>query len=230
MLKTIKLAALSLAIISGSSYAADNQLTEHEKQAGWELLFNGKNMSQWRNYQSEQLNKKWQIDNGAMSLTERGGGDILTKEAYQNFELKLEWKISSAGNSGIFVLVDELGSAIYSHAPEVQILDNERHSDNKVDSHLSGSLYDLVASPKASHKPAGQWNEVKIKLVDGHLQVWQNGVSTTSIVIGSTTWNNLVKSSKFANWQGFAQGKSGHIGLQDHGDQVWFKNIKIREL
>ncbi|GHF92059.1 3-keto-disaccharide hydrolase [Thalassotalea marina] len=230
MLKTIKLAALSLAIMTNTSNAADNQLSEQEQQAGWELLFNGKDMSQWRNYKSEQLNKKWQIDNNTMSLTARGGGDILTKKAYKNFELQLEWKISSAGNSGIFVLVDELGQAIYSHAPEVQILDNERHSDNKVDSHLSGSLYDLVSSPKASHKPAEQWNQVTIKLVDGHLQVWQNGVSTASIVIGSTTWNNLVKSSKFATWQGFAQGKSGHIGLQDHGDKVWFKNIKIREL
>lgn len=230
MLKNIKFAALSLAMFAGVSQAADNQLNQQEQDAGWQLLFNGKDMSQWRNYKSETLNNKWQIINNSMSLTSGGGGDILTKKAYQNFELQLEWKVSSAGNSGIFVLVDELGSAIYSHAPEIQILDNERHSDNKIDSHRSGSLYDMVASPRSSHKAAGEWNQVKIKLVDSHLQVWQNGVCTTSIVIGSTTWKNLVSSSKFADWNGFAQGKLGHIGLQDHGDQVWFKNIKIREL
>ena len=119
---------------------------------------------------------------------------------------------------------------IYSHAPEIQILDNKEHPDNKIDSHLAGSIYDLFAAPSTAHKPAETWNQVRIKMQDNHLQVWQNGISTTSIVIGSTTWNTLVKNSKFATWAGFAESKQGHIGLQDHGDKVWFKNIKIREL
>lgn len=208
----------------------DNSLTKDEKDAGWELLFNGKDMSQWRNFKSESLSPKWQIIDGAMVLSEKGGGDILTLKQYQDFELLLEWKIAEVGNSGIFILADEKGQHIYSHAPEVQILDNERHPDNKVDSRLSGSMYDMLASPKSSHKPAGEWNHIRIKLNDMHLQVWQNDINTLSIVIGSSGWDKLVASSKFATWQGFGKNKSGHIGLQDHGDIVAFKNIKIRAL
>ena len=105
---------------------------------------------------------------------------------------KLDWKISEVGNSGIFVLVDEQGPHIYSHAPEIQLLDNERHSDNKIDSHLSGSLYDLIASPPSSHRIAGEWNSITIRLQDRQLQVWQNNVKTTDIVIGSEQWQQLV--------------------------------------
>ncbi|WP_448213574.1 3-keto-disaccharide hydrolase [Colwellia sp. MEBiC06753] len=231
MLKKLKIAALALSLgVAATAHAADNQLTKQERKDGWSLLFNGKDMSQWRNFKSDSLNPQWKIEDNAMTLTGKGGGDILTKKIYTNFELVLDWKIALVGNSGIFILADELGGAIYSHAPEIQILDNERHSDNKIDSHLSGSIYDLIASSVKAHKPAGQWNNVRIRFNDGHLEVWQNGVSTASVVIGSTNWNTLVKNSKFATWQGFAESKSGHIGLQDHGDQVWFKNLKIKEL
>jgi hypothetical protein len=231
MLKNLKIITLVLTlVVTYQVSATDNKLSEKEKAEGWKLLFNGSDLSQWRNFKSETLNPKWKIQDDTMTLIEQGGGDILTKASYQNFELKLEWKISIAGNSGIFFLVDETGNAIYSHAPEIQILDNERHSDNKFDTHLSGALYDMMAPPVASHKPAGRWNQVAIRLVDSHLQVTQNGVVTVSIVVGSASWNTLVANSKFANWQGFAKAGSGHIGLQDHGDQVWFKNIKVKEL
>ncbi|CAH9050490.1 hypothetical protein PSECIP111951_02080 [Pseudoalteromonas holothuriae] len=231
MLNTLKMLTVALAVsCTASASVTDNQLSQQEQQTGWQLLFNGKDMSQWRNFKSTGLNSQWQIKNGAMTLTQGGGGDILTKKMYQNFELQLNWKIAKKGNSGIFVLADETGNAIYSHAPEVQILDNKEHPDNKIDSHLAGSIYDLFAAPSSAHKPALSWNHVRIKMHNDHLEVWQNGVSTTSIVIGSSTWNTLVANSKFATWQGFAQGKKGHIGLQDHGDKVWFKNIKIKEL
>ncbi len=230
MFKSLKALTFMLTVSSCAfAHAADNQLTEQEKQAGWQLLFDGKDMSQWRNFKSESLNPAWVIEEGAMTLT-KGGGDLLTKKQYQNFELQIDWKISSKGNSGIFVLADETGQMIYSHAPEIQIIDNEEHPDTEIDSHLAGSIYDLFAAPIAAHKPANRWNHVRIKMQDKHLQVWQNGISTTSIVIGSTTWNTLVKGSKFATWQNFATADQGHIGLQDHGDKVWFKNIKIKEL
>ena len=230
MLKHLRFTALALALNAAPiALASDNQLNDAEQKAGWQLLFNGKDMSSWRNFKSQSLSEKWQIKDGAMVLS-AGGGDILTKQRYGDFELQLEWKISAAGNSGIFFMADETGKAIYSHAPEIQILDNQAHSDNKIDSHLSGSLYDLVASPVSSHKPAGEWNQVRIRLQDKHLEVWQNGICTTSIVIGSSTWNTLVANSKFATWQGFAGSAVGHIGLQDHGDTVWFKNLKIRAL
>ena len=126
--------------------------------------------------------------------------------------------------------VNETGNTIYAQAPEIQILDNERHPDNKLPSHRSGSLYDMIASPPASHKIAGQWNQLTIRLQQDQLNVWQNGVQTAAIKIGDSRWQQLLSTSKFATWPGFAATKKGHIGLQDHGDTVWFKNIKIKEL
>lgn len=229
---------LLLLLSSTGAIAKDNSLSEAELAEGWELLFDGENMSQWRNFKRDDLSDRWVIDSGTMKLLGKGGGDILTRKSYRNFDLRLEWQISEAGNSGIFILADEEGAHIYSHAPEIQILDNERHSDNKLDSHRSGSLYDMVASHPSSHKPAGEWNQVRILFRDGFLQVWQNDVKTVNITLGDSTWNTLFEASKFSgglssffnDFEGFAEAKSGHIGLQDHSDPVAFKNLKIREL
>lgn len=231
MISTKKLAVLLLSgALSLGAAAADNQLTVQEKADGWQLLFDGNSMTQWRNFKQTGLSDKWQIDQGAMKLTGKGGGDILTKAQYGDFELQLEWKIAEGGNSGIFVLVDETGNTIYAHAPEIQILDNERHADNKLASHRSGSLYDMIASPPESHKTAGAWNQVRIRLAAKQLTIWQNGIQTAAVEIGSANWQQLLAKSKFASWPGFAAQTRGHIGLQDHGDVVWFKNIKIKEL
>jgi len=214
---------------------ADNTLTEKEKQKGWQLLFDGDDMSQWRNFKKEGLNPEWVVEDDTMKLTGEGGGDILTHKTFQNFDLRLEWKISEGGNSGIFIFVDEEGEQIYSHAPEIQILDDDRHSDREIDSHRSGSLYDMVASHPSSHKPAGEWNKVRILFMDGFLRVWQNRINTVTITVGDSTWNTLLQNSKFAqgpnsDFEGFAESTSGHIGLQDHGDPVAFRNLKILEL
>ena len=234
-MKFIKITQLVSTMLLATSltlpvFAADNQLSSEEQAQGWQLLFNGKDMSQWRNFKKADLSDKWQIEDGAMKLTAGGGGDILTKQQYDHFELLLDWKIAEVGNSGIFVLANETGNMIYSNAPEIQILDNERHPDNKLANHLSGSLYDMIASPSSSHKKAGEWNTVKIRLHNSELTIWQNGVQTAQVTIDSPEWQKLLAASKFATWPGFAKAKSGHIGLQDHGDQVWFKNIKIKEL
>lgn len=234
-MKFIKITQLVSTMLLATSltlpvFAADNQLSSAEQAQGWQLLFNGKDMSQWRNFKKADLSDKWQIEDGAMKLTAGGGGDILTKQQYDHFELLLDWKIAEVGNSGIFVLANETGNMIYSNAPEIQILDNERHPDNKLANHLSGSLYDMIASPPSSHKKAGEWNTVKIRLHNSELTIWQNGVQTAQVTIDSPEWQKLLAASKFATWPGFAKAKSGHIGLQDHGDQVWFKNIKIKEL
>ena len=229
-MKKYYLSALLLAASNFSALANDNVLSQQEQDDGWRLLFNGQDLSQWRNFKQEGISDKWVIEDNAIKLGGKNGGDILTKEKYQNFDLKLDWKVSEVGNSGIFILADESGKYIYSHAPEIQILDNERHPDNKLASHLSGSLYDMIASPVASHKKAGEWNQVRVLLNDNQLTIWQNGVQTASVKIHSPQWQQLVADSKFANWPGFAAQSSGHIGLQDHGDVVWFKNIKIKEL
>ena len=214
----------------GGRLAADNQLSRQEQAEGWQLLFDGKDLSQWRNFRQAGLGEQWVIEDGAIKLAGAGGGDLQSRSRYQDFDLRLDWRIAEGGNSGIFVLADETGEHIYSHAPEIQILDNERHPDNKLDTRLSGSLYDMIASPAASHRPAGEWNRVRILHDQGQLTVWQNGVQTVSVRIGGPEWRRLVAASKFADWPGFAANRSGHVGLQDHGDVVWFKNLKIKEL
>lgn len=217
-------------VVGCSTTVAENTLTDAEKKEGWELLFDGKDMSKWRNFKAKDINPKWIVENGTMTLTGKGGGDILTKKMYKNFDLKLDWKISEVGNSGIFIFADETGKRIYSHAPEIQILDNERHKDREKPNHRSGSLYDMITAPANSQKVAGEWNQVRIHVKDKHLKVWQNGVLTADVVIASRKWNELVQSSKFKNWKGFGKLDKGHIGLQDHADRVSFKNLKIKEL
>ena len=222
--------AMTFFLLACASIAGDNTLTDQEKSDGWKLLFDGKSMDQWKNFKKDDVSDKWKIQDGCMVLTAKGGGDIMTKKVYKNFDFKLDWKISEVGNSGIFILADEKGKRIYSHAPEIQILDNERHKDRQKPNHRSGSLYDMITSPPESHKKAGEWNQVRILLKDKHLKVWQNGVQTVDIVIDSDKWKELVGASKFKNWKGFAANEAGALGLQDHGDVVHFKNLKIKEL
>lgn len=212
---------------SASEYGVSN---EEETEAGWIVLFDGKSLGHWRNYGSDTLDNGWRIEGDAFGLATPGAGDIVTRESWGDFELRLEWRISNGGNSGVFILVDETEDPIYYSAPEIQILDDERHSDREIDSHRSGSLYDLVAAHPSAQRPAGHWNSLRIRLDDGLLNVWQNGVPTTTLVIGSSAWNRLVKASKFADWSAFAGSHTGRIGLQDHGDPVWFRNVMIREL
>ena len=209
---------------------ADNTLTEEEVSQGWQLLFDGKTLDGWRNFKKDTASSKWQVVDGALVLTAKRGGDLITQAQFENFDLKIDWWISDTGNSGIFVLADEEGRRVYAHAPEVQILDNEKHPDNKLENHLAGSLYDMVAAPAASHKPAETWNTTQIKHNRGQLSIWHNGHLVTDIKIGSPQWQTLVAQSKFARWQGFAKNTAGYIGLQDHGDIVKFKNIKLRQL
>ena len=208
----------------------DNTLSEAERDAGWQLLFDGQSLEQWRTYGEQTTRSAWQIQDGAIVLTQRGGGDLITREAFENFELKLQWKIAEGGNSGIFFNADESELPIYVHAAEIQILDDARHPDNKQANRRSGSLYDLIAAPPASQKPAGAWNDVVISHQNGHLQAWQNGVQTVDIDLRSKAFKQLVAGSKFADWPEFAENTDGYIGLQDHGDVVSFKNLKIRTL
>lgn len=214
-----------------SSAVAQNVLTDQEKKDGWQLLFDGKSMGHWRNFKKAELSPQWIIKDGAMVKT-KGGGDIITKEQYENFDLKLEWKIAEGGNSGIFILANETAAdrKIYSRAPEIQLLDNERHPDNKPASHRSGSLYDMIAAPAQSQKPAGEWNTLRILFSNRHLQVWQNGVVAVDVKLGSDAWNKALQASKFKNWQGFAESLTGHIGIQEHGAEVSLRNIKIKKL
>jgi hypothetical protein len=208
----------------------DNVLTETEIDEGWSLLFDGTDLSQWRNFKRLGLSSKWQAIEGEMRLIAKDAGDIVSQKAYRDFELQLDWNISAAGNSGIFLRVDEDAEYSYSHAVEIQILDNDRHPDSKLSTRRSGSLYDLQASPPSSHKPAEQWNHVRIVFQGMALSVWQNNVQTVDILLGSPDWQERLANSKFKTWPSFGLNQEGFIGLQDHGDHVAFKNIKIKIL
>ena len=219
-----------------------NKLTKQEKKEGWVLLFNGKNFKGWRQCNGTEMPANWEIDDNAMKVfTGEGkkegsgaGGDIIYEpKKFKDFELSIDWKSSPRGNSGIFYYVQEVpGKAIYFAAPEVQVLDNKDATDNKIDSHLAGSLYDMVAADPETVNPAGEWNTVVIKVKDGKATHAMNGVEVVSYTLWTPEWDELIQNSKFKNFPGFTDGvaKEGYIGLQDHGYTIWFRNIKIREL
>ena len=223
----------------------DNTLTEKEKQDGWLLLFDGKSADGWRNYRKETFPKGWVIEKGALKCNASGrgeagakdGGDILYDKKFSNFYLKLEWKISEGGNSGIFYLGQESPDLdyIWKTAPEMQVLDNERHPDakkGKDGNRQAGSLYDLIPAKPQNANPVGQWNTVEIIVYDGIVIHKQNGKAVVEYYLWTPEWEELVAKSKFPalnkNWAKVA--KEGYFGLQDHGDDVWYKNIKIKEL
>ncbi len=219
-----------------------NTLSSKEKKAGWSLLFNGKDFTGWRQCNGTEMPKNWVIDDGAMKVFTGEGknpgqgadGDIIYGiKKFRNFELSIDWKVSEMGNSGIFFNVREVaGQPVYYAAPEVQVLDNEKATDNKIDSHLAGSLYDLVAADPATVNPAGEWNNIVIKVDNGKVTHTQNGVKVVEYELWTPEWDKMVANSKFKTFQGFIEGisREGFIGLQDHGYPIWFRNLKIREL
>lgn len=211
-----------------------NQLTSKDKNQGYTLLFNGTNLNGWHSYLKDRPGSAWSVENGAITLNPDSGigGDLTTDGVYKNFILKLEWKISKGGNSGIIFDVHESPQYkdTYVTGPEMQVLDNKSYVDNVKPSQLAGSLYDLVAAPQSAAKPAGKWNKVKIKLLHGHLKFWLNGKKVVDTQMWDDHWNEMVNQSKFKDMEGFAAYKKGHIALQDHGGRVWYRNIEIKKL
>ncbi|MHA7110998.1 family 16 glycoside hydrolase [Sunxiuqinia elliptica] len=222
----------------------DNALSAAEKGAGWILLFDGKTSEGWRGVNKDHFPAGWQIVDGTLMCKGSGegeagaedGGDIIYDKKFSNFHLKLDWKISEGGNSGIFYLGQEKEDwPIWKTAPEMQVLDNERHPDamlGKDGNRMAGSLYDLIPAKPQNTKPAGQWNSIEIISYKGTVVHKQNGEVVVEYHLWTDDWNNLVADSKFPglneNWADVA--KEGYFGLQDHGDDVWFKNIKIKEM
>ncbi|MDR9447568.1 MAG: DUF1080 domain-containing protein [Balneolaceae bacterium] len=218
---------------------AHNTLTEQEIADGWELLFDGESMEHWRVYNQEDIPAGWVVEDGAMVFdpeqrNDQYGLDIITKETYGDFELKLEWWLSEVGNSGIFYhVIEQEDKALYWSGPEMQILDNENHpdADQGVDGNRkAGSLYDLIPAVPQNAKPYGEWNSVKIVAKGDVIEHWQNGELVLSFDRSTEEWKNLVAGSKFAPHPEFGTAAEGHIALQDHGDLVKFRNLKIRSL
>lgn len=211
-----------------------NTLTDAEKSAGWKLLFNGKTTDGIHGYNADALGTKWKVENGALALTKSGtGGDaVVTDKEYSNYELVLDWKIAKDGNSGIIFNVVENPKYAYPWltGPEFQLLDNTGHPDGQIQKHRSGDLYDIIESKFVTVNPAGEWNRLRLKIKDGHLEQWLNGYQVVKCDMWTTEWQSLIAASKFAEMEDFGKSKKGHIVLQDHGDQISFRNIKIREL
>ena len=204
----------------------------------WTILFDGSSLDNWRGYLSEDIYPEWTIQDDAMVFTPSnvGGKNIITKEKYTNFILSLEWKISEAGNSGIFwgVHEDEKFSEAYMTGPEIQVLDNEKHPDSFVGNgiHKAGSLYDLIGYPAEDIYPAGEWNQcvLEVNQTANIARVTMNEKTTISFPLHGVEWEKMVTNSKFKDWEGFGKYRTGHVGLQDHSDQVSFRNIKIKKL
>lgn len=162
----------------------------------------------------------------------QNAGDIITENKYESFELKLDWKIADCGNSGIFYHVseDSIFNATYESGPEMQLLDNKCHPDSQWENHRAGSLYDMIAPSKVTVKKAGEWNTVKLIVKKNKVKHFLNDVMIVEYTLFDAKWNAMVAKSKFNNWKGFGTYKKGHIALQDHGDRVAFRNIKLKPI
>ena len=215
--------------------SAQNTLTDQEKKDGWKLLFDGKTTSGWHNYKSDKVSSRWKAANGALYLDKavtEGRGDLVTNSEYQDYEFAVEWQIDPCGNSGIIfsVVEDSKYDNTYNTGPEMQVLDNTCHPDAKIIKHRAGDLYDLISCSKETVKPAGEWNQARIVSKNSNMEFWLNGTKVVAFTMHNQAWDEMVAKSKFSSMPGFGKAKKGHIALQDHGDGVRYRNIKIREL
>lgn len=254
MLKQILVAAVAAAVVScnNNSAPADqptdttttttvNTITDQEKADGWQLLFDGKSLAGWHKYGGQPVGAAWMVKDSSIYLDAsskedwqiKGGGDIVTDDEYDNFHLKLEWKVDTGANSGVIIYIHEDSTKYrwpWETGPEMQVLDNERHPDAKITKHRAGDLYDLISVSKETVKPALEWNQVEIKSLNGKLDLYLNGENVVSTTMWDDAWKQLVAGSKFKNMPDFGKYQKGHLGLQDHGNNVWFRNIKIKKL
>ena len=204
-----------------------NALNVEEKADGWRLLFDGSSLEHWRSYREPELNAGWAVENGCLARV-GFGGDILTREQFADFELKLEWRISAAGNSGIFIRGDESGKSIHHSGYEMQVLDNAGHLDASDPTHRSGAYYDMIAPDHDTTQAVGNWNRVHIIARGIQIEFWLNDRLTAKFEQGSPEWQVLYQQSKFTDRPAYGSLLKGHIGLQDHFDKVWYRNIRIK--
>jgi hypothetical protein len=232
----------SLVMTGAYSQKDANTLTKKQVKEGWVLLFDGKTTTGWRGYDLPAFPAKgWEVTDGTLHVIGSsrgeagGGGDLLYDKKFSNFTLSLEWKVSEGGNSGIFYLAQEVpGEPVWKNAPEMQILDNERHPDANLGvngNRAAGSLYDLIPGDKSVVKPAGEWNKVEIMVYKGTVVHYVNGKAVLEYHLWTDDWKKMVANSKFKDYPMFYDpAQSGFIVLQDHGDDVWFRNIMIKEM
>ncbi|MCH8807412.1 MAG: DUF1080 domain-containing protein [Planctomycetes bacterium] len=239
-LQSWRFLAVALAVILGVSPAARSAqlektagLSDADRAAGWKMLFDGKSTDAWRGYRKDEFpSKGWEIEDQCLKVEAKGkGGDIITREQYGDFELVLEWRVSAKANSGIMYRVIEKHSTSWQTGPEYQILDDAGYGDSLKPGQMSGALYDLYEPSSAkAMKPTGEFNRTRIRLKDNLLQHWLNGVKVVECRTDGDEWSKRIAASKFGKYKGFGLQPRGHIALQEHGHDVWFRNIRIRDL
>ena len=226
LFSSVILGFLVSAAVADHHKASPNTLNEKEKANGWELLFDGKDLSKWRNFKKEGISDKWVVKDGAFTLTEKGGGDIITKEQFDAFELKFDYKISKGGNSGLMYHVTEEENTPWKTGPEMQIQDNvDGHDPQK-----SGWLYQLYTTDVDATNPAGEWNSVHVIISPEGCVHYMNGTKYVEYVKGAEDWDESVAKSKFSKFPKFGKPTKGHINFQDHGNVVSFRNVKVKRL
>ncbi len=245
MKKIITIMALSTTLLSCNEIKSEGKSTENANKektdSGWVSLFDGKSLKGWHNYGKTTVGEAWKIEGETFYLdtTKKegwqtvAGGDIVTDEEFENFHLQLDWKIAAGGNSGIIFNVHEDTSKyayVWHTGPEMQVLDNAAHPDSKIIKHRAGDLYDLITSTPETVKPAGEWNHAEIISNSGMLEFMLNGAKVVSVQMWDDAWKKMIAGSKFKEWSDFGTYKKGHIALQDHGNTVWYKNVKIKRL
>ncbi|MBC7566678.1 MAG: DUF1080 domain-containing protein [Pedobacter sp.] len=225
------------AMIVALTLGCSSTKNQTEASKGFMKLFDGKTTKGWHTYGQSTVGNHWKVQDGALFLDAKtqgdGGGDLVTDKEYTNYHLKLDWKVAPGSNSGIIFFVHEDKAkygATYSTGLEMQVLDNEGHDDGKIQKHRAGDLYDIIKSSSEPVKPVGEWNTAEIITKNGSLELRLNGVKIVTTTLWDASWATLLKQSKFADWNGFATYKTGKIALQDHGGDVWYRNVMIKEL
>lgn len=217
---------LVLALVAGGARAAENTLTAAERAAGWMLLFDGTSTKGWRGFKTPEPDPGWTAK-GELSPDPKTSKDLMTRDTFENFDLTFEWKIGPKGNSGVMFHVTEAGGQTYESGPEYQVLDNSR---GEPPLEQAGGLFALYAPEGAVTRPVGDYNTGRIVVDHGKVEHWLNGVKVAAYDMNSADFKARVAASKFARWPTFAASPSGHIALQNHGDPVAFRNLKIRRL
>lgn len=230
------LAAVGLAL-AAAGCGADSPPHEEgaspaaEAAGEWEVLFDGTDLGRWRGYRSDEVPSGWRIEDGVLAFVPGGdGGDIVTMDTYGDFELELEWRVAPGSNSGIFYRATEEEDYIFMTGAEMQVLDNAGHADGQSPLTSAGSNFGLYPAEPDATRPVGEWNRVRIVARGPRVEHWLNGRRVASYEQGSAEWRERVANSKFAAWPRYGQAMEGHIGLQDHGDPVWYRDIRIRRL